>query len=107
MKTCPCICFLTPFICEPKFLFNFIYLFWLRQVLVAARGTFVAACGLLVAACKLLVVACMQDLVPPPGIEPRPPALGAQSLTHWTTREVPKISILKFQFYLKYRLEKV
>ena len=32
---------------------------------------------------------CMQDLAPYPGIEPRPPALGAQSLSHWTTREVP------------------
>ena len=29
------------------------------------------------------------DLVPQSGIEPRPPALGAQSLGHWTTREVP------------------
>ena len=28
------------------------------------------------------------DLVPPPGIEPRPPALGAQTLSHWTEREV-------------------
>ena len=27
-------------------------------------------------------------LVPQPGIEPMPPALGAQSLNHWTTREV-------------------
>ena len=27
-------------------------------------------------------------LVPPPGIEPRPPELGARSLSHWTTREV-------------------
>ena len=32
----------------------------------------------------------MQDLVPPPGMEPRPPALGVQSLSHWTTREVPE-----------------
>ena len=32
---------------------------------------------------------CMWDLAPCPGIEPRPPALGAQSLSHWTTREVP------------------
>ena len=40
-------------------------------------------------ACGLLVAACKQDLVPQPGIEPGPPALGAQSLTHWTTREVP------------------
>ena len=29
------------------------------------------------------------DLVPWPGIEPRPPALGAWSLSHWTIREVP------------------
>ena len=31
----------------------------------------------------------MGDLIPCPGIEPRPPAFGAQSLSHWTTREVP------------------
>ena len=32
----------------------------------------------------------MWDLVPQPEIEPGPPAMGAQSLTHWTTREVPR-----------------
>ena len=31
----------------------------------------------------------MWDLVPWPGIEPQPPVLGAWSLSHWTTREVP------------------
>ena len=31
----------------------------------------------------------MWDLVPWPQIEPRPPAMGAQSLNCWTTREVP------------------
>jgi len=33
----------------------------------------------------------MWDLlrVPWTGIDPRPPAVGAQSLNHWTTREVP------------------
>ena len=30
----------------------------------------------------------MWDLVPRPGIESRPPVLGAQSLSHWNTREV-------------------
>ena len=30
----------------------------------------------------------MWDLVPQPGIEPRPPALGAHSLSHWTAKEV-------------------
>ena len=34
------------------------------------------------------LLAC-RDLVPRPGIEPRPPALGARSLTHWTTKKVP------------------
>ena len=51
----------------------FIYLFWLRRVLVAA---------------------CMWDLVPRPGIKPGPPTLGAWSLTHWTTREVPEVYFL-------------
>ena len=32
----------------------------------------------------------MRDLVPWLGIEPGPPALGAWSLNHWTTKEVPK-----------------
>ena len=31
----------------------------------------------------------MRDRVLRPGIEPGRPALGTQSLTHWTTREVP------------------
>ena len=30
-----------------------------------------------------------RDLVPWPGIEPRPPASGAESLSHWTTGKVP------------------
>ena len=34
----------------------------------------------------------MWDLVPWPGIEPGPPALGARSLSHWTTREVLVLS---------------
>ena len=32
---------------------------------------------------------CTWDLVPQPGIKLMPPALGSQSLSHWTTREVP------------------
>ena len=47
----------------------------------------------------VLVVACgifscdMRDLVPCVGIEPGPPALGAWSLSHWTTREVPSSNV--------------
>ena len=37
----------------------------------------------------------MWDLVPWPGIEPWPPALGAWNLSHWTTREVPTLLLLK------------
>ena len=43
---------------------------------------------------SIFIVACeifsydMWDLVPWSGIEPGPTALGAQSLSHWTTREV-------------------
>ena len=33
-------------------------------------------------------------LVPWPGMEPAPREVAAQSLNHWTAREVPKISIL-------------
>ena len=32
-------------------------------------------------------------LVPQPGIKPVPSALGAQSLNHWTAREVPQMVI--------------
>ena len=38
-------------------------------------------------------------LVPQPGIEPAPPAVEARRPNHWTTREVPKESCLKYQQY--------
>ena len=42
----------------------------------------------LVATCKLFNCS-MWDLVPWPGVESRSPALGVQSLSHWTIREDP------------------
>ena len=40
----------------------------------------------------VLALSCgMWDLVPWPGIEPRPLAVGVRSLSHWTTREDPII----------------
>ena len=36
----------------------------------------------------------MRDLVPQPGIEPRPLALGVWSFSHWTTRQVPSLLFL-------------
>ena len=61
---------------------------WLCWVFVAARRTFVGACEIF--NCNLGTLSYgMRDLVPSPRIEPGPPALGAQSLSHWPTREVP------------------
>ena len=45
----------------------------------------------------------MWDLVPWPRIKPRPPALGAQSLSHWTTREV-SLTGLSLSLWLTTRL---
>ena len=49
---------------------------WPCQVLVVVHGTFTLCCD-------------MQVLVPWPGIEPRPSALGVQRLNLCTTREAP------------------
>ena len=38
----------------------------------------------------------MWDLVSGPGIEPGPPALGVQSLNHWTTKEILRWQILHY-----------
>ena len=70
-----------------SFFFSFfnIYLFiWLCQVLAAACGIFDLHWGF---SCG------MWDIVPWPGIEHAPtltPTLGVQSLSHWTTRQVPR-----------------
>ena len=62
------------------FLNIYFYLFiWLHWILVAAGRIF--SCG-------------MWNLVPQPGIKPRPPALGAWSPNRWTTRKVPWASFL-------------
>ena len=60
----------------------FKYLFtWLQRVLVTALRTF---------SCSLRTLSWgMWNLIPCPGIEAQPPALGAWSLSQWTAREVP------------------
>ena len=52
-------------------------------VLVGACGGFINICGI------WTLNRGTRDLVPPPGVEPRPPALGAWSLSQWAPREVP------------------
>ena len=66
---------------KASILFQYL-LIGLCQVLAAAYGTFDLHCTMQ----DLLVVACEIYLVPQPGNEPRPPALEAWSLSHWTTR---------------------
>ena len=59
-------------------------LFLPYQGLVAARGVF-----------SMLTLSWgMQDLIPRPGIEPGPPALGAWSLSRWTTEKSPRCTSL-------------
>ena len=64
-------------------------------LLVATKCSFLKNYFISLFGCyPVLVVACriscgMWDLGPWPGIKPRPPALGAWSLRHWTTRDVP------------------
>ena len=50
--------------------------------------------GLFLVAASRIFSCGMWDLVPWLGIEPGPPALGAWSLNHWTTREVPALLFL-------------
>ena len=53
--------------------------------------------------CQCWVLSCsMWDLVPWPKTKPRPPAVGAWSLSWWTTREVPKIFFKIFNFSLSF-----
>ena len=72
-----------------KKIFIFIYLFGCTrsQLWNGRSSVFTATCRLLIVACKIQF--------PPPGIESGSPALGAQSLSHWTTREVPELIFLK------------
>ena len=67
---------------KPFFNIHFYLFIWLHWVLVVARRTF--GCSMQTLRCSLW------DLAPWPEIKPRPLALGAQSLSHWTTKEVPR-----------------
>ena len=68
---------------------TYIYSFRLQWVLVITHGIFNLRCGRQTLSCN------MWDLIPWSGIEPRPPALGPWSLSHWTTREVSVLSCAK------------
>ena len=63
---------------------------WLLQVLVYHVGSLIFVAASRIFSFGAWTLSCpMWDLVPWPGIEPRPLALGAWSPSHWTTREDP------------------
>ena len=86
------------FFCFSLNMYLFTYL--ASGFLVAALGVliFVVACGIFSPGLWTLSWG-LWDLVPWPGREPRPPALGTLSLSHWTTVEVPKLGSFKQQFF--------
>ena len=70
---------------KSQLLISFNYLFiWLHQVLFATCGIFSSSMWTLSWD--------IWDLGPWPGFEPGPSALGARSVKHWSTREVPAAS---------------
>ena len=69
----------------------------LFQVLAVAQEIF--GWGVSTGSCSLW------DLVPCPGIEPRPPALAEQSPSHWAPREAPHCVFLLFEQSLLWKLD--
>ena len=50
--------------------------------------------------CYVWILSCSTwDLVPQSGIKPRPPALRAWRLSHWTTRQVPGANVLSWEMF--------
>ena len=74
----------------PRSFFFLIFTYLVTPDLIYAPGfsIFMATCGFF--SDRPATLSCLTwDLVPQPGIEPRPPVLRIQSPSHWTTREVP------------------
>ena len=73
-------------ICVPSIAGGFFFFFLIFYLFISPHQLFVVAhkifsCG-------------MWDLVPWPGIEPQSRALGAGSLSHWATKQVPQVDSL-------------
>ena len=87
-----------------KNIYLFIYLFTYLLTYLAAPGL---SCGMQDLRCHVWDLHCgmrtlscgMWDLVPWPGMKPGTPALGAWSLSHWTTREVPWLANILFRIF--------
>ena len=72
--------------------------FFFFNIYLASLGLNCSMQGLLVVEGELLIAVC-GDLVPWPGINPWPFVLGACSIGHWTTREVPKSALFNLLHY--------
>ena len=70
---------------------KFFFLIWLCQVLVVDLQSSLWAHG--------IFNCVMWNLIPWPGIKPRPPPLRTQSVSHWTTREIPRLVIFTLNFH--------
>ena len=72
------------FLNNVQFIKKNIYVFWLCWVLIETHSVFIVACGLL--SCDMWDSFLSRDQ------SWAPPVLETQSLSHWTTREVPILS---------------
>ena len=78
-----------PSFCLHLLFFFFRFIVIILKYLFDCAGSWLQYMGMFDLCCDLQDFCCsIWDLVPPPEINPRPPALGAQSRSHWT-REVP------------------
>ena len=93
---------------DKRFMFlSLILLFWWETMKISSKDTqfsfyfkiFSIKC-LFIYLTALSLSCSMWDLVPWPGIEPRSPALGAWSLSHWTTMEVPRTRLFYKSHFL-------
>ena len=75
-------------------------LIFLLHIYLAALGFSCSTQDLWSSAAGAIFSCCMWDLAPWTGIKLRPPALGVQGLSHWTSREVPRRNVsLEISWY--------
>ena len=78
------------------------FLFWFFKYLFLFIQ--LAVSGL---SCTMQTLGCGRwDLVSWPGTEPGPPALGAESHSHWTTKEVPDLCVLKVFMNMAFQIHR-
>ena len=74
---------------------QFYLLLFLKHLLIWLHWVLVVACRIF--GCSMWTFSCSMKELSWSGIKSRPPALGAWSLSHWTTREIPTTVLLEWQ----------